>query len=147
MVPIRGVWCIKQLASILGCKIAVLPMIYLGLLVGVASRAAPLWDLVVENVEHRLAGWKRMYLLKGGRITLIKNTLSNLPTYFLPLFPIPANVALCLEKLQRDFLLGGVGEEFKFHLVKWEKVCFLSNGGLGIRNMRSFNQVLLGQWL
>jgi hypothetical protein len=57
---------------------------------------------------------------KGGRLTLIKSTLSNLPTYFLPLFPILVSVANRLEKLQRDFLWGGLNEEPKFHLVKWE---------------------------
>ncbi|KAG7944491.1 hypothetical protein I3843_15G105600 [Carya illinoinensis] len=81
-------------------------------------------------------------------LTLIKSTLSNLPTYFLSLFPIPANVALRLEKLQRDFLWGGLGAEQKFHLVKWDKVCSpISNGDLGIRDMRTFNRALLGKWL
>ncbi|KAG6642230.1 hypothetical protein CIPAW_09G128400 [Carya illinoinensis] len=72
MVPIGGVRCIRQLASILGCKIAALPMTY-GLPLRAASRAAPLLDLVIEKVELHLVGWKRMYLSKGGRITLIKN--------------------------------------------------------------------------
>jgi hypothetical protein len=58
-----------------------------------------------------------MYLSKGGRVTLIKSTLSNLPTYFLSTFSIPASVANRIEKLQRDFLWGGIGEEFKYHLV------------------------------
>jgi hypothetical protein len=39
-----------------------------------------------------LAGWKRLYLSKGGRLTLIKSTISNLPTYYLSLFPIPIGV-------------------------------------------------------
>jgi hypothetical protein len=47
----------------------------------------------IEKMERHLAGWKRLYLSKGGRITLIKSTLSNLPTYFLPLFPIPIGVS------------------------------------------------------
>ncbi|KAG6696235.1 hypothetical protein I3842_09G137900 [Carya illinoinensis] len=89
-----------------------------------------------------------MYLSKRGRTTLVKSTLSNLPTYFLSLFPIPARTALRIEKLQRDFLWGGMGEEFKFHLVRWEQVCRpLANGGLGIRNLRLFNRALLGKWL
>ncbi|KAG6729257.1 hypothetical protein I3842_01G018300 [Carya illinoinensis] len=147
IVPIGGVQRLRFLANILGCN-SVRPMTYLGLPLGAASRAAPLWDTVIEKVERRLAGWKRMYLSKGGRITLIKCTLSNLPTYFLSLFPIPVRVALHIEKLQRDFLWGGLGEEFKFHLVRWEKVCRpLSYGGLGIRNLRTFNWVLLGKWL
>ena len=44
---------------------------------------------------------------KRGRVTLIKSTLSNLPTYFLSLFPIPALVANRIARLQRDFLWGG----------------------------------------
>jgi hypothetical protein len=44
-----------------------------------------------------------MYLSKGGRITLIKSILSNLPTYFLSVFPIPIGVANCIEKVQQDF--------------------------------------------
>jgi hypothetical protein len=45
-------------------------------------------------------------------------------------------------------LWGGIGEEFKFHLVNWSKVCSpISSGGLGIRNLRIFNKALLGKWL
>jgi hypothetical protein len=55
-------------------------------------------------MSRRLAPWKRMYLSKGGRIALIKSTLSNLPTYMMSLFPIPASVAKQIEKIQRDFL-------------------------------------------
>jgi len=57
-------------------------------------------------------GWKRLYLSKGGRLTLIKITLSNLPTYYLSFFPIPVGVANRLEKLQSDLLWGGIGYEF-----------------------------------
>jgi len=45
-----------------------------------------------------------MYLSKGGRLTLLTSTLSNLPMYNLSLFPIPMGVANRLDKLQRDFL-------------------------------------------
>jgi hypothetical protein len=72
-----------------------------------------IWNSIIEKMEKRLAGWKRLYLSKGGRVTLINSTLSNLPTYFLSLFHIPIGVANCLEKLQRDFLWGGIGDEFK----------------------------------
>jgi hypothetical protein len=53
-----------------------------------------------------------------------------------------------MEKIQRDFLWGGLGEEFKYHLVSWSKVCSpISEGGLGIRNLMVFNRALLGKWL
>jgi hypothetical protein len=44
-------------------------------------------------------------------------------------------VASRLEKLQRDFLWGGIGDEFKFHLV-WFTICSSKvSRGLGVRNM------------
>ena len=48
-------------------------------------RDRSVWNPIIEKVERRLAGWKRLYLSKGGKVTLIKSTLSNLPTYFLSL--------------------------------------------------------------
>jgi hypothetical protein len=74
---------------------------------------------VIETMERRLAGWKKIYLSKGGRLTLIKSTLSNLPTCYMSLFPLPVGVANWLERLQRDFLWSGIGDEFKFYLVNW----------------------------
>ena len=52
------------------------------------------WDPILEKMERKLSSCQRMYLSKEGRITLIKNTLSSLPTYFMSLFPIPVSVAL-----------------------------------------------------
>jgi hypothetical protein len=81
-------------------------------------------------------------------VTLIKSTLSSIPTYFLSLFPIPMSIARRIEKLQRDFLWGGLEEEHKLHLVNWHQVCTpLSGGGLGIRDVAIFNKALLGKWL
>jgi hypothetical protein len=138
----------ERLADILGCGFDTLPVKYLGLPLGASYKSTHIWDGVVEKIEHRLASWKRMYLSKGGRVTLIKSTLANVPTYFLSLFHLPSSVAAHLEKLQRDFLWDGLGEESKFHLVKWSKVCSpISDGGLGIRNFLLFNHALLGKWL
>lgn len=27
-----------------------------------------IWEVIVEKVEHRLAGWKRLYISKGAKI-------------------------------------------------------------------------------
>ena len=39
-------------------------------------------NFLAKKMEQRLAGRKRLYLSKGGKVTLIKSTLSSLPTYF-----------------------------------------------------------------
>jgi hypothetical protein len=135
IVPIGVVEDVKGLAQLLGCWVASLPMTYLGLPLGASYKAVSIWNGVIEKMEQQLAGWKRMYLSKGGQLTLFKSALSNLPTYYLSLFPIPVGVANPLDKLQRDFLWGGIGNEAKFHLVNWKRICTpLQLGGLGVHN-------------
>ncbi len=43
-----------------------------------------------------------------------------------------------LEKLQKDFLSGSIGDTKKFHLVDWRVVCSsLKEGGLSIWKLSS----------
>ena len=138
----------EELVGILGCHTASLPMKYLGLPLGATYKETSIWNPIIERMEKRLAGWKRLYLSKGGKVTLIKSTLSSLPTYFLSLFPIPVRDANWLEKLQREFLWCEMGESTKFHLVSWPDICEpVQRGGLTIKNLRRFNQALSGKWL
>lgn len=98
-------------------------MSYLGLSLGARFKSIHIWNSIVERVERRLAGWKHMYLSKGGCLTLIKFILSNLPTYFLSMFPTSVSVAKRLERIQSNFLWGWLGEERKLQLVNWDTVC------------------------
>lgn len=114
-------------------------MKYLGPPVGASYKAKSIWDCIIEKMERRLTGWKILYLSKGGRFTLIKSILSNFPTYYLFFFPIPVGVASHMEKLQCGFLLGRIGDEFKFYLVNWYKICTpFSSSCLGVRNLILF---------
>ena len=79
--------------NIWGVILLILPMKYLGLPLGANFKEKNIWNSVLEKVERRSAGWKRLYLSKGGKVTLIKSTLSNISTYFFSLFPILAGVA------------------------------------------------------
>jgi hypothetical protein len=148
MVPIGNVPNIQELAAMLECRISALPMNYLGLHLGARYKSKVLWDPVLEKMGRKLAGWKKLYLSKGARLTLIKSTVSSLPVYFLSLFPIPASVNRRIERLQREFLWGGMGDAPKFLLVNWKTVCQpVYCGGLGIKNHAVLNQALLGKWL
>ena len=62
-------------------------------MLGASHKSPSIWNPIMENIQRRLAGWKKLYLSKGGRLTLLKSTLSSLPTYFLSLFTIPSHVA------------------------------------------------------
>ena len=72
LVPVGEVRNGPQLADILYCQIGSLPMLYLGLSLGASFKASMVWNPILEKVERRLAGWKKLYLSKGGRVTLLK---------------------------------------------------------------------------
>ena len=101
---IRDVGNLEALASELGCYTRTLPTTYLGLPLGMRRNSATVWDGVEERFRRKLALWKKQYISKGGRLTLIRSTLSNLPICLMSLFRLPKGVQFRLEKIQRDFL-------------------------------------------
>ncbi|RVW54540.1 hypothetical protein CK203_071484 [Vitis vinifera] len=108
----------ELLAAEPDCKVGSLPSTYLGLPLGAPHKSVVVWDGVEERMRKRLAVWKRQFISKGGRITLIWSTLASMPTYLTSLMRMPRMVKLRLEKIQRDFLWGGRALEKRHHLVK-----------------------------
>ena len=109
IIPIGPVTNLVELASELGCNIGSFPTSYLALPLGAKHKALGVWDSIEERYRKRLAAWKTQYISKGGRIMLIRNTLSSLPIYHLSLFCMPKKVCARLERIQRQFLWGGGG--------------------------------------
>ena len=67
MVPVSEVPNLEDLAQILGCKIVSLPMKYLSLTLRATFKANSIWNPIIECMEKRLVGWKRLYLSKGRK--------------------------------------------------------------------------------
>ncbi|RVW13630.1 LINE-1 reverse transcriptase-like [Vitis vinifera] len=90
LIPVGEVDELEELAAELGCRLGALPTVYLGLPLGAHHKTSSSWDGVEERMRRRLAWWKRQYISKGGRITLIKSTLASIPIYLLSLIRIPS---------------------------------------------------------
>ncbi|KAK3222581.1 hypothetical protein Dsin_009606 [Dipteronia sinensis] len=76
-------------AAVFHCKEAKLPITYLGLPLGANPISKTFWNPVILKIENRLAPWKRRFLSKEGRLVLIKEVLSSIPTYYMSVFKIP----------------------------------------------------------
>ena len=147
IIPIGPVVNVEELATELGCGVGSLPTSYLGLPISASHKALGVWDSVKRRFQKRLASWKMQYISKGGRLTLIRNTLSSLPIYYLSLFYMPQKVCARLERIQKQFLWGGSNLEKKPHLVSWATVYTEKRkGGLGLRSFSKLNKELLCKW-
>ena len=97
LIPVGRVENIDDIALDFGCRVGSLLSTYLGLPLGAPFKTVSVWDGVEERFRKRLAMWKRQYLSKGGRATLIRSTLSNLLIYFMSLLKLPSSVRRRLE--------------------------------------------------
>lgn len=62
---------VEVLANELGCKVGSFPTTYLGLPLDAHCKSLAIWGGVEGRLRRKMAFWKRQYISKGGRITLI----------------------------------------------------------------------------
>jgi hypothetical protein len=60
LVSIGFVLEVEELAFILGWIVSKLPMKYLGLPLGARFKSHEIWDPILEKMEKRLVGWKKI---------------------------------------------------------------------------------------
>lgn len=89
-----------EFGNCLGCMTQALPVKYLGLPLGANPRKKATWKDVNDRFQRRLASWKSRQVSFGGRISLIKSVLGDLPIYYLSLFKMPVCVMNELVKIQ-----------------------------------------------
>lgn len=138
---------LARFASFLHCRPMDIPFVYLGLPVGGNPRRLSTWDPVVTKLRKRLSSWKGRHLSFGGRVCLIKSVLTALPLYFFSFFRVPKGVLRRCIQIMTSFIWGGPEEDKKICWVSWSRICRpKSEGGLGVRNLDSFNVALLSKW-
>lgn len=139
---------IEQAAAALHCKIGDIPFTYLGLPIGGNASRIQLWEPIISKISQRLASWKGRMLSIGGRITLIKSSLTSLPLYYMSIYPIPKGVVNKINMISRSFLWNTNPEKKSLSLVSWSQVQLPKIlGGLGIGNLTHKNLSLLFKWV
>ncbi|XP_050259853.1 uncharacterized protein LOC126704908 [Quercus robur] len=68
LVPVGDVPNLHELVEILGCRESTIPLKYLGLPLGTSFKDKTIWNPILEKMERRLAGWKRMMPFGEGSL-------------------------------------------------------------------------------
>ncbi|GJR98227.1 RNA-directed DNA polymerase, eukaryota, reverse transcriptase zinc-binding domain protein [Tanacetum coccineum] len=68
---------VSSMALVLGCGVAKLPMMYLGVPIGCNMGRCDNWKRVVQKFESKMNRWKAKLLSVGGRLSLIKAVLGD----------------------------------------------------------------------
>lgn len=82
----------------------------------------------------------------GGREVPIKAVLQAIPSYVMSCFKLPDSVCHGIEQACAKFWWHDSQEKRGLHWVSWKHKCTpKSNGGMGFRNLATFNKALLAK--
>lgn len=138
---------VRDMGSILGCKVENLPISYLGMPLGISYKSKKAWEPVITRVQKRMSLWKSKLLSNAGRAQLIRSVLHNLPLYYLSIFKLPHSIAKKLISIQTKFFWGSNESRLKLPTVAWNKLEAPKElGGLGLGSLKLKNYGLLIKW-
>lgn len=137
--------CKERLRLEIGAREADQTEKYLGVLVTQGQQQIDLiHNLLIEKFNSKLAGWKVHMLSFAGRLTLIKSMLISIPVYFMTIAKLPNRTLDQLNSMMRRFLWGKIENDRYMTFIAWHKICAeYEEGGLGVRDLKLFNQSLL----
>ncbi|XP_058726407.1 uncharacterized protein LOC131597748 [Vicia villosa] len=131
----------------LSCKVEESNFYVLGIPIGFDPRKELTWKPLVVKLKKHLGSWKNRFLNLGGRITLLKSILTSLTIFTMSFYKMPLKIVKEVNKIQNNFLRGGMEEKRKIHWVSWKNVILsFDKGGIRVKNIVVFNQALLTKW-
>ncbi|GJR26775.1 RNA-directed DNA polymerase, eukaryota, reverse transcriptase zinc-binding domain protein [Tanacetum coccineum] len=121
-----------------------LPVKYIGVPLITKKITANDCKPLIEKVKSRILDWRNKALSYSGRLQLIASVLSAMQIYWASVFLLPKNVIYEINKMLKGFLWCQ-GELTKGKAkISWKSICKpKEQGGLGIKNLQVWNEVLI----
>jgi hypothetical protein len=138
----------QQYSEIFTRPIAKLPMKFIGMPIDERKLAVSKWDPIAEKMGKKLSGWKGNMLSAGDILTLVNACLSGITLYMLAFLEAPKRFLKKADIIRKRMIWQEMEDKKKYHLVKWDTVCFPKDcGGLGVLDLTTMNKSLFCKWL
>lgn len=130
----------EQINQILGVQMVDKHNRYLGMPAMVGKSKREIFSVLRDRIWKRIHGWGEKSLFGAVREVLFKAVLQSMSCFELPLYLIKS-----MESAILRFWWGG-GAQHKMVWKSWVEMCESKRcGGLGFRNLQSFNMALLAK--
>ncbi|XP_012850055.1 PREDICTED: uncharacterized protein LOC105969825 [Erythranthe guttata] len=127
---------LRTISRILSYPRKDLPIIYLGAPLYKGRDRGSLFHTLLDRMQARISGWARTALAFGGRLALIRSTLSTMALHLVQVIQPPQYIIQQIEQCMARFLWGSYGNQRRPHWVAWETICRpVGEGGLGLRRL------------
>jgi mannosylglycoprotein endo-beta-mannosidase len=128
--------------------VGMFPTKYLGLPLHIGRTRRADEQVLVDKIGARLPGWKGRLLTRAGQLALVNSVLSSMLVYYMTSFPLSKWAIKRIDRIRRNFLWKGKDDQRRGHFpVNWIRASRPKHlGGLGIKELASFNRALRLRW-
>jgi len=105
------------------------------------------FSFIKDRVWQKISSRSSKCLSKAGREVMIKSVLQAIPSYVMSIFRLPNTFLDEIEKMMNAFWWGHGGTSKKgLNWLSWEKLyVHKNNGGMGFKDLATFNVAMLGK--
>ncbi|XP_022860183.1 uncharacterized protein LOC111380779 [Olea europaea var. sylvestris] len=134
---------LEDILALTNLPVGTMPFQYLGIPLAAEKLKVSSYDSFTNKISTYIGAWSTSSLSYVGRAEFVRAVLQGVECFWLSIFPIPATVTSKIISLCRRFLWGS-----KKSLVAWNQICLPKHeGGLGFRDIKSWNAALLSKTL